>query len=66
MTDVDYNLIKENFPEAIVKKDGKEVIDFESLCIALVNEVIDLRERNEEKDYQILHIMNSIDSLEKR
>ena len=59
-----YELIKKYFPESIKEVDGsKETVDMESLIFSLANEVADLRDRNDEKDFQISSIFNKIDQL---
>lgn len=58
-----YELIKKYFPVSIKEVDGKETIDMESLIFSLANEVADLRDRNDEKDFQISSIFNKIDQL---
>lgn len=54
--------VKEQFPEVV--KEGK--VDFELLSLVLFDEVSDLQDELNEKDYQILHIMKQIDEIKEK
>ena len=48
------------FPGAIVKGE----LDYKKLCILMAQEICDLKDQMNEKDYQILRITERIDALE--
>lgn len=55
----DIKIIEEFYPEAIENGD----INYKALCIILAREVSDLQDELNEKDYQILHIMEQLDKI---
>lgn len=59
-------LIKEQFPDAIRENNGNEVVDYELLSLLLADEVCDLQDELNEKDYQILHIMEQLDEIKSK
>lgn len=55
--------IKSLFPEAIVVKNGTDEIDFKVLSLMLAQELSDIQDQLNEKDYQILRITERLDKL---
>ena len=51
------------FPEAVVEKSGKKEIDYEKLCLILAEEVSDLKDQLNEKDYQITNIYKRLEKF---
>ena len=60
MEDIFLDVLKSLFPEAIV--DGN--VDYEKLCKLMAQEIYDLKDQMNEKDYQILRITERLDNLE--
>lgn len=60
MNDIFLDALKSLFPDAIV--DGE--IDYKKLCELMAQEICDLKDQMNEKDYQILRITERLDVLE--
>ena len=56
--------IKSLYPQAIAKIKGKEEIDYKKLCLILAQELSDIQDQLNEKDYQILRITQRLDKLD--
>lgn len=59
----DLNDIKSNFPAAVVEKDGEEEIDYKALLLLLAEEVCDLKDQLNEKDYQVTRLFERIERI---
>ena len=55
--------IEANFPSAVIEEDGLKKIDFEALSLALAEEVSDIKDQLNEKDYQITRIFERLERL---
>lgn len=55
--------IEVNFPSAIIEEGGEKRIDFEALSLALAEEVSDIKDQLNEKDYQITRIFERLERL---
>lgn len=59
----DLNDIKVNFPEAIIEKNGEEEIDYKALSLLLAEEICDLKDQLNEKDYQVTRIFERLERI---
>ena len=60
MNDIFLDALKSLFHDAIV--DGE--VDYKKLCELMAQEISDLKDQMNEKDYQILRITERLDALE--
>ena len=56
--------IKSLYPDAVVTKNGVDEIDYHVLSLILAQELNDIQDQLNEKDYQILRITERLDVLE--
>jgi hypothetical protein len=59
----DLNDIKVNFPEAVIEKNGEEEIDYKALSLLLAEEICDLKDQLNEKDYQVTRIFERLERI---
>lgn len=55
--------IEAYFPNAIVEENGEKAVDTEKLIMAMAEEICDLKDQLNEKDYQVTKIFERLERL---
>lgn len=55
--------IEANFPSAVIKKEEGNEIDYKALVLLLAEEICDIKDQLNEKDFQVTRIFERLERL---